>query len=104
MPSLESLVPEIAAYQQAQNQGQQQQLGMLQQAGVLQGIMSKQRDYQEMQQIKGMLVKVAQETGGDPAKMAPILMQSGHPKLMEIATRMMPKPASFTSAGNGILN
>lgn len=92
MPSLESLIPEIAAYQQAQNQGMRQQSGQLAQMGALQQIMQRQQQAQDQQRLRGVLQQAAQQTGGDPAKMAPLLMQTGDPTLMQLAQRMMPKP------------
>ena len=55
MPSLSDFVPEIAAYQQAQQQGQQRQLGQLQQVGALQGILAKMQAAQKEQALRGEL-------------------------------------------------
>ena len=88
-----SRIPGLAGYLGGQANDQQMQMGQLQQMGALQGILSKQQAMQEQQHIKGVLSRVVQETGGDPVKMGPLLLQTGNPKLMELGHRMMPKPA-----------
>ena len=50
-----SITPEIDAYQQAQSHGQRQASGQLAQMGVLQGILSKRRDIQRDQELRGAL-------------------------------------------------
>ena len=97
MASLEGVlarIPGLGGFVASQQMGQQQDMNNVRQLGVLQEIMQRQQQAQEQQQLKGMLSQAAQQAGGDPAKMAPLLMQSGHPKLIELAQKMMPKQAS----------
>ena len=85
MPSLEALIPEVTAYQQARGRGIAEQGAQLNQVGALQQIMQRQQQAQEQQQLKGMLSQAAQQSGGDPAKMHQLLLQSGNPAAMKLA-------------------
>ena len=89
-----SRIPGLAGYLSGQANDQQMQMGQLQQMGALQGIMARQQAQQEQQHLRGVLSRVAQETGGDPTKMGPMLIQTGDPKLMELGQRMIPKPVN----------
>lgn len=109
MPSLQGVlarIPGLAGYASGQEEdriaaqaAQAQQMGQLQQMGALQGILAKQQKAQQQQELKGVLSRVAQQAGGDPAKMGPLLLQTGHPELMQLGQRMLPKAAEgFTLA------
>ena len=86
-----SRIPGLAGYLSGQANDQQMHMGQLQQMGALQGILAKQQAAQQEQELKGTLSRIAQQAGGDPAKMGPLLLQTGHPKLMELGKGMIPR-------------
>ena len=97
MDGVLSRVPGLAGYLSGQANDQQMQMGQLQQFGAMQGILAKQQAMQQEQEIRGVLSKVAQETGGDPAKMVPALLRTGTPigiKLAEGMKGLLPPPAT----------
>ena len=105
MPSLMD-IPGLGGALQARQMNQQGALSELQQAQGLMGILGalqqqqqRQAALQEQQQIRGVLSRAAQETGGDPAKMAPLLMQTGHPELVKLGQSMIPKGNAIGSGG-----
>ena len=108
MASLEALIPEIAAYQQAQNQGQRRQMGQLQQMGALQEILARQQQAQAQQagmQEQAQMQGVLQQAGGNPEAVIQRLMASGNPKAIELATKIKSAYKDrFSPAGDGILN
>lgn len=91
-----------------QKQAQDAQTAQLQQVGALQGILAKQHAMQQEQEMKGILAQVSRQAGGDPAKMVPLLLQTGTPvgiKLAEGMKGLLPSPTPrFAYAGQGILN
>lgn len=102
MPSLSELSV-LSAFNSARNQSAQEGAQEMQQVGALQGILAQhqkqqmqQQALQEQQEMKGTLARVAQETGGDPAKMVPALLKMGTPTSIKLAEGMrglLPKPA-----------
>lgn len=89
-------IPGLGGYLAGQEQDEKQQMGQLQQVAQVQGILAKQQAQQEQQEMRGMLSKVSQQAGGDPAKMVPLLLQTGTPtgiKLAEGLKGLLPKPA-----------
>lgn len=98
-------IPGLGGYLAGQQNDQQQQMGQLQQVGALQGILSQVQKQQQEQEMRGVLSRVAQQAGGDPAKMVPLLLQTGTPtgiKLAEGLKGMLPKPAEpYTLAPGG---
>jgi len=79
----------LTSYRGREAQMQAQPTQQLGQMGALQGILSKARAEQEMQQLRGVLT-------GDPAKDMPILLKIGTPTSITLAEKMyhlMPKPA-----------
>src|SRR3990167_632257 len=92
MPGPLSRVPGLGGYIEAGQLDQQQQMGQLQQAGALMGILSKVRAQQEEQQLRGVL----SQSGGDPARAMKALVEAGTPGSLSLAAKlqgMMPKPA-----------
>ena len=89
-----SITPEIDAFQQAQAFGQRQASGQLAQVGVLQGILARQQAAQREQQLRGVLSRAAQESGGDKAKFGQLLMNSGEPELVKVGAGLIPKAAT----------
>lgn len=88
MASLEGVlarIPGLGGFVASQQMGQQQDMNNVRQLGVLQEIMQRQQAQQEQQQLKGMLSQAAQQSGGDPAKMHQLLLQSGNPAAMKMA-------------------
>ena len=93
-------IPGLAGYAAGQEEdriaaqaAQQGQMGQLQQVGALQGILAKVNAAKQHEEMKGVLSRVAQQAGGDPAKMGPLLMQTGDPSLMALGQKLMPKAA-----------
>src|SRR3990167_425253 len=92
MPGPLSRVPGLGGYIEAGQLDQNQQMGQLQQAGALMGILSKVRAQQEEQQLRGVL----SQSGGDPARAMKALVEAGTPGSLSLAAKlqgMMPKPA-----------
>ena len=102
MPSLENTlasIPGYGGYLAKRQQNQQAELGELQQASGLMGILKNIQAQQEQQQLKGVLA----QAGGDPAKAVVALLQAGTPQSIELASKlkgMMPKPAEPYTLGN----
>lgn len=92
-------VPGLGGYVAGQQMGNQDESRQLAQMGELQGILSRRQAMQQKQEIRGILSKVAQEAGGDPAKMGPMLLQTGQPELMKLGQQMMPKAAEPYTLG-----
>src|SRR3990167_2791909 len=98
MPSLND-IPGYGAYIQRNAQNRQAELGDLQQASGLMGILKNIQAQQEQQQLKSVLA----QAGGDPAKAVAALLQAGTPQSVELASKlkgMMPKPAEPYTLGN----
>ena len=99
-------IPGLGGYLAGQQNDQQTQMGQLQQVGALQGILAQQQKQQQQHELKGVLSRVAQQAGGDPAKMGPLLLQTGHPELMALGKNMLPKPSEpklvTTVAADGV--
>src|SRR3990167_7626281 len=102
MPSLENTLASIPGYGgflAKRQQNQEQELGELQQASGLMGILKNIQAQQQQEQLKGVLAKA----GGDPAKAVAALLQAGTPQSIELASKlkgMMPKPAEPYTLGN----
>jgi hypothetical protein len=105
-----SQIPGLAGYvagdeeRRAQIAHQQAVQGsQINQAGAIQGMLSRQQAMQEQQEMKGILSRVAQQSGGDRVKMGQALIQSGNPALMKLGNDLIPRD-NYATAGDGILN
>jgi hypothetical protein len=67
-------IPGLAGYMASKQNREQSDMGHLQQAGVLQGILSKQQDMQTNQFLRGVL----SQTNGDPEEAMKIAIKSGN--------------------------
>lgn len=92
----------LSGYLDSQQRRNQADLGAIQQGTGLMGILAQAQQQQQRQQLQGMLSQVAQQTGGDPAKMVPALLSTGSPQGVELAAKLhslLPKPTEgFTLA------
>ena len=91
MPSLAELIPEIEAYRRSGQVAQQNQMGQLQQVGALQGILAqvqKQKMQQQAFEEERMMRGAVRQSGGNPQVAIDKLLATGHPKAIELATKM----------------
>jgi len=88
----------LSAYLNVREANRAGNLQDLQQAGAVQGILSRMREEQEINQLKG----VVQQAGGNPEKAIQALIAAGTPKSLALAAQLkglVPKPAEpFTLA------
>ncbi len=96
-----SQIPGYAGYNAARLRNLGEEQGNLQQAMTLQAIIAK----QQAQQQEAQMQEVVSQAGGDPAKTVEALMRTGHPKAIELATKMkslMPKQDAQPIGSGGL--
>ena len=81
-------IPGLGGYLAGQQNDQQTQMGQLQQVGALQAIAQKMQQQQQAFEEDRMMRGAVRQAGGNPQVAIDKLLATGHPKAIELATKM----------------